>query len=156
MGPNMDANNTVNQGLHISVNEDSMDATNAILDAASINPPVDQGASSNENSGGSTNNPIAMLNQEQISRLEKVLQSDEAKTFLGDVLGAGNSSNISDGEMAMMTNIDNSQCIATQGLCPSSNITEQIKQNVQSSTSCNEDIQNSSGESDVEKKRTAK
>ena len=64
--PNMEANNTVNQGLHVSVNEDSMDAANAILDAASINPPVDQGGSSNENSGGSTNNPIAMLNQEQI------------------------------------------------------------------------------------------
>ena len=86
------------------------------------------------------------------SRLEKVLQSDEAKTFLGDVLGSGNSSNISDGEMTMMTNIEDSQCIATQGLCPSSHITEQIKQNVQSSVSCNEDIQNSSGESDVEKK----
>ena len=62
----MDASNSINQGLQANVNEDSMDAANAILDAASINPPVDQGNSLNENSGGSTNNPIAMLNQEQI------------------------------------------------------------------------------------------
>ena len=86
------------------------------------------------------------------SRLEKVLQSDEAKTFLGDVLGAGNSSNISDGEMAMMTNIDNSQSLSTRDLCTTSHITEPIKQNVQNSVSCNDDIQTSSSESDVDKK----
>ena len=53
-----------NQGLSGSLNEDSMDAANAILDAASINPTADQGISPNESANA--NNPIAMLNQEQI------------------------------------------------------------------------------------------
>ena len=54
-----------NQGLSGSLNEDSMDAANAILDAASINPTADQGISPSD-SVSNANNPIAMLNQEQI------------------------------------------------------------------------------------------
>ena len=42
-----------------------MDAANAILDAASINPSAEHGITSND-SLNNTNNPIAMLNQEQI------------------------------------------------------------------------------------------
>ena len=58
-----------NQGLTGNVNEDSMDAATAILDAASINPNLDQGVSGNETVGAGASNPIAMLNQEQIRYL---------------------------------------------------------------------------------------
>ena len=63
---NMSTNDASHQELSANLNEDSMDAANAILDAAAINPTIDQGAITNENIAGSANNPIAMLNQEQI------------------------------------------------------------------------------------------
>ena len=47
------------------------------LDALDLNP---------EGSGDPKANPILMLDQEQINRLENVLSSDEAKSFLGEVL----------------------------------------------------------------------
>ena len=59
--------NTSNQGLPGNINEDSMDAAAAILDAASISAGIDQlNSTGNEQSSMTTNNPIAMLNQEQI------------------------------------------------------------------------------------------
>ena len=63
---NMSTNDASHHELSANLNEDSMDAANAILDAAAINPTIDQGAIINENIAGSANNPIAMLNQEQI------------------------------------------------------------------------------------------
>ena len=63
---NMSTNDASHHELSANLNEDSMDAANAILDAAAINPTIDQGANINENIAGSANNPIAMLNQEQI------------------------------------------------------------------------------------------
>ena len=63
---NMSTNDASHHELSANLNEDSMDAANAILDAAAINPTIDQGAITNENIAGSANNPIAMLNQEQI------------------------------------------------------------------------------------------
>ena len=62
---NLEANDASNQALPGNLNDDSMDAANAILDAASINPTAEQGVNSND-SLNNTNNPIAMLNQEQI------------------------------------------------------------------------------------------
>ena len=50
-----------------NVNEDSMDAATAILDAASINSALDRGLVAESDSiGVGATNPIAMLNQEQI------------------------------------------------------------------------------------------
>ena len=64
---NIGATNTSNQGLPGNINEDSMDAAAAILDAASISAGIDQlNSTGNEQSSMTTNNPIAMLNQEQI------------------------------------------------------------------------------------------
>ena len=58
------------QGTAGNINEDSMDAATAILDAASINPALDQSLNSgNDTAGASATNPIAMLNQEQIRYL---------------------------------------------------------------------------------------
>ena len=47
------------------------------LDALDLNP---------EGSGDPKANPILMLDQDQINRLENVLSSDEAKSFLGEAL----------------------------------------------------------------------
>merc|ERR1711953_624418 len=55
----------------------STTAENMPLDALDLNP---------EGSGDPKANPILMLDQEQINRLENVLSSDEAKSFLGEVL----------------------------------------------------------------------
>ena len=64
---NIGTTNTSNQGLPGNINEDSMDAAAAILDAASINAGIDQlNSTGTEQSAMTTNNPIAMLNQEQI------------------------------------------------------------------------------------------
>ena len=64
---NIGTTNTSNQGLPGNINEDSMDAAAAILDAASISAGIDQlNSTGNEQSSMTTNNPIAMLNQEQI------------------------------------------------------------------------------------------
>ena len=52
-------------GVAANINEDSLEAASAILEAASINSTADQGNGS-ENSGISSSNPIAMLNQEEI------------------------------------------------------------------------------------------
>ena len=90
-----------------------------------------------------------------VSRLEKVLQSDEAKTFLGDVLGAGNSSNMAEGEIAMMPNLTESDNIMT-----TAPITQGVEQNTsepyesisQKNNANTDDIQTSSSESDVDKK----
>ena len=57
----------LSQSVPGKTNEDSLDAATAILDAASINPSVDQGIiTGNDSLGVSNSNPIAMLNQEQI------------------------------------------------------------------------------------------
>ena len=52
-------------GVAANINEDSLEAASAILEAASINSTADQ-ETVNENTGISSNNPIAMLNQEEI------------------------------------------------------------------------------------------
>ena len=185
---NMSTNDASHHELSANLNEDSMDAANAILDAAAINPTIDQGAIINENIAGSANNPIAMLNQEQIrytlrvnsvnlkalpknfflhsrviwlfnfiiySRLEKVLQSDEAKTFLGDVLGTGNSSNNIEDEISTMGNIDESQNLVSSAPLNSLSESQRTEQN-ESSTMKNDlktdDMQTSSSESDVDRK----
>merc|ERR1712038_1299561 len=57
--------------------DSSTTAENMPLDALDLNP---------EGSGDPEANPILMLDQEQINRLENVLSSDEAKSFLGEVL----------------------------------------------------------------------
>ena len=55
------------QGMSGNINEDSIDAATAILDAAAINPALDQGlVSGGDSIGVGASNPIAMLNQEQI------------------------------------------------------------------------------------------
>ena len=89
------------------------------------------------------------------SRLEKVLQSDEAKTFLGDVLGTGNSSHNIEDEISTMGNIDESQNLVSSASLNSSSESQSIKQN----ESCpmkndlkTDDMQTSSSESDVDRK----
>ena len=56
---------TSDSGVVANINEESLEAASAILEAASINSTADQG-SGNENTGISSSNPIAMLNQEEI------------------------------------------------------------------------------------------
>ena len=65
--------------VRVSGNGGQDDSTpeNMPLDALDLNP---------EGSGDPKANPILMLDQDQINRLENVLSSDEAKSFLGEVL----------------------------------------------------------------------
>ena len=87
--------------------------------------------------------------------MEKVLQSDEAKTFLGDVLGTGNSSNNIEDEISTMGNIDESQNLVSSAPLNSSSESQSTEQN-ESVTMKNDlktdDMQTSSSESDVDRK----
>ena len=87
--------------------------------------------------------------------MEKVLQSDEAKTFLGDVLGTGNSSNNIEDEISTMGNIDESQNLVSSAPLNSLSESQRTEQN-ESSTMKNDlktdDMQTSSSESDVDRK----
>ena len=83
------------------------------------------------------------------------MQSDEAKTFLGDVLGTGNSSNNIEDEISTMGNIDESQNLVSSAPLNSLSESQRTEQN-ESSTMKNDlktdDMQTSSSESDVDRK----
>ena len=83
------------------------------------------------------------------------MQSDEAKTFLGDVLGTGNSSNNIEDEISTMGNIDESQNLVSSAPLNSSSESQSTEQN-ESGTMKNDlktdDMQTSSSESDVDRK----
>ena len=87
--------------------------------------------------------------------MEKVLQSDEAKTFLGDVLGTGNSSHNIEDEISTMGNIDESQNLVSSASLNSSSESQSIKQNESGPLKNDlkaDDMQTSSSESDVDRK----
>ena len=83
------------------------------------------------------------------------MQSDEAKTFLGDVLGTGNSSNNIEDEISTMGNIDESKNLVSSAPLHSLSESQRTEQN-ESSTMKNDlktdDMQTSSSESDVDRK----
>ena len=83
------------------------------------------------------------------------MQSDEAKTFLGDVLGTGNSSNNIEDEISTIGNIDESQNLESSAPLNSLSESQRTEQN-ESSTMKNDlktdDMQTSSSESDVDRK----